>query len=205
MCGRFTITVSKEELKDYAKSQYDIDDLGNEYDIPNFNVAPGTNIISVIHDGKKHRIGLLEWGFVPPFTMKEQVGFINAKSETLFDKPSFRNAALKQRCVILADGFYNGKWITNNRCESKQMARCFLWLNLITIVATFIGLYVGLYLYRAVILTVEPTILFLNRDLTWKGYLIAGILTLLFGYLVNQVMKPKIRKIDMIGSLKSNE
>lgn len=113
MCRRFTITVSKEELKDYAKSQYDIDDLGNEYDIPNFNVAPGTNIISVIHDGKKHRIGLLEWGFVPPFTMKEQVGFIDAKSETLFDKPSFRNAALKQRCVILADGFY--EWKMDNK------------------------------------------------------------------------------------------
>lgn len=131
MCGRFTITVSKEDLENYTKNQYDIDDIGYEYNVPNFNVAPGTDIISVIHDGKKHRIGLLKWGFVPPFTMKEQVGFINAKSETIFDKPSFKNAAMKQRCIILADGFY--EWKTDDKqpyhiqTDSKMFAMAGIW------------------------------------------------------------------------------
>jgi putative SOS response-associated peptidase YedK len=109
MCGRFTITVTYEELKQYVQMQYQIPDLDKEFKVPNFNVAPGMDIISVIHDGKKNRIGLLKWGFVPTFSKDQKVQIINAKAETIMDKPSFKQAAMNQRCTILADGFYEWK------------------------------------------------------------------------------------------------
>lgn len=116
MCGRFTITVSHEQLESYMKNNYEIDKI-EKFDVPKFNVAPGTDIISVIHDGKKHRIGLLKWGFIPSFSKDQKINIINAKAETLLEKPSFKFAAMNQRCVIIADGFY--EW----QKDSKQPMR----------------------------------------------------------------------------------
>lgn len=108
MCGRFTITVSSDELNDYVLKRYKIYNQGL-FEIPNYNIAPGTSIIAIIHDGLKHRIGTLKWGYLPPFPIKSTVGFINAKAETIFEKPSFKKAILRQRCSIIADGFYEWK------------------------------------------------------------------------------------------------
>lgn len=108
MCGRITFTFSKGELNGYLKEQFHIDSIDTAIDLPRYNVAPGQEIISVINDGKNNRVGLLKWGFVPSFAKSETVGFkmINAKAETLFQKPSFKEAATLRRCVILADSFY---------------------------------------------------------------------------------------------------
>ena len=106
MCGRFTIAVEKDELQEYISNHYEINFLPLGFELPNFNVSPGNNVISIISDGKMYWIGLLKWGYLPPFPIKDRNGFINARAETLFDKPSFKTAALKQRCIILADGYY---------------------------------------------------------------------------------------------------
>ena len=106
MCGRFTITVTFDQLQTYVQQRYQIDAIQQELILPRYNVAPGTDIISVIYDGKQHRIGLLKWGFIPEFSKDQKVKIINAKAETLFEKPVFKQAALTRRCVILADGFY---------------------------------------------------------------------------------------------------
>ncbi len=108
MCGRITFTFSKGELAGYLKEQYHIESFNTDIDLPRYNVAPGQEIISVINDGKKNQVGLLKWGFVPPFAKDEKIGFkmINAKAETLFSKPSFMEAVRLRRCVILADSFY---------------------------------------------------------------------------------------------------
>ncbi len=107
MCGRFTLAISAKELSEYVMEKYKINEFALNLELPKFNVAPGTQIISVLHDRKQFRIGTLKWGFVPTFA-KDDTSFqmINAKAETLFDKPSFKKAALSQRCVILADSFY---------------------------------------------------------------------------------------------------
>lgn len=118
MCGRFTITVSYDELKDYVHDTFGIGSIKEDLYAPNYNVAPGTKIISVIFDGKKHRIGLLKWGFSPSFKTEQKMNLINARSETLFEKPLFKTAALNQRCVIIADGFYEWK-----QDSSKQPMR----------------------------------------------------------------------------------
>ena len=105
MCGRFTIAVEKETLDTYVTDRYEVESI-SEFIVPIYNISPGNKIISVINNGTKNRIGLLKWGYLPDFPIKDKIGFINARSETLFDKPSFKKAALKQRCIIIADGYY---------------------------------------------------------------------------------------------------
>lgn len=111
MCGRFTITVDLEDLRVYLEENYDIHDLKTEFKLPRFNVSPGQDVITIINDGTKNRVGTLKWGFVPPFAKDEKIGYqmINAKAETLHEKPSFLPSFKSKRCVILADSFYEWK------------------------------------------------------------------------------------------------
>jgi putative SOS response-associated peptidase YedK len=108
MCGRFTISISENELRNYLKESFDIEEAKSDFELPRYNVAPGQPVISIINDGKKNRVGLFKWGLVPPFAKGEKIGnnLINAKSETLMDKPSFKLSFQSKRCVILANGFY---------------------------------------------------------------------------------------------------
>jgi len=118
MCGRFTITVTFDELQEYVSKKYEIEKIETNFSVPNYNVAPSMDIISILHDGKKYRIGLLKWGFVPSFNPDDKLGFINAKAETIFEKPSFKKAVLHQRCIVLADGYY--EW---SQDDTKQPYR----------------------------------------------------------------------------------
>ena len=117
MCGRFTITVSLDELKEYLHDYYEIDEMKSEIVVPRYNVSPGQEIISIINDGSKNRVGLLKWGFVPSFAKDEKIGYsmINAKSETLEQKVSYKQSFETKRCVILADGFYEWKKDNNHK------------------------------------------------------------------------------------------
>ena len=74
---------------------------------------------------------------------------------------------------------------------------------ILSVVGCLAGLVFGIFLYRAVVATVESDLILLNRDLTWQGYLGAAALTLFFTWIVDQCMKPRIRNIDMLESLKS--
>lgn len=74
---------------------------------------------------------------------------------------------------------------------------------ILSIIGCLMGLFGGIFLYRAVVATVEPDMIMLTRDLTWQGYLGATILIILFTWIVNQCMKPRIKNIDMLESLKS--
>lgn len=106
MCGRFTLTLSKTQLESFLKSRYDILNT-HDFKLPKYNVSPSNEVISILHDGTKHRVGELKWGFRPKFSNREKsLEIINVKGETLFEKPIFKESALKRRCVILADSFY---------------------------------------------------------------------------------------------------
>jgi putative SOS response-associated peptidase YedK len=74
---------------------------GSLFDRPRFNVAP-TQPIAVIRPGE---LVALRWGLVPSWS-KDCKGFINARAETAAEKPTFRSAFKKRRCLIPADGFY---------------------------------------------------------------------------------------------------
>jgi putative SOS response-associated peptidase YedK len=124
MCGRFTITVSYEELVHHLKDYYDIEDV-SLFDVPRYNVSPGQQIISILNDGKKNRVGLLKWGFVPPFAKDEKIGFsmINAKAESIFEKPAFKDSAMTKRCVVLADSFYEWKKDNNEKIPMRILMK----------------------------------------------------------------------------------
>lgn len=107
MCGRYTITVTLEELiakyfiREHPVIQY----------APRYNAAPMQHIAAVIHDGEQNRLGALRWGLLPSWSKEDKnaARLINARSETLLEKPSFKKLVASRRCVIPADGFYEWK------------------------------------------------------------------------------------------------
>ena len=125
MCGRFSITVTKEELADYLIDYYGIDDFSSEINVPRYNVAPGQDIIAIINDGIKYRVGMMKWGFVPFFAKDEKIGYkmINAKAETLHEKVSFKDAFKNKRCLILANGFYEWKKENEQKIPMRIMLK----------------------------------------------------------------------------------
>jgi putative SOS response-associated peptidase YedK len=79
--------------------------------VPNYNVAPSQNILAVVKHDNKNKLERLYWGLVPFWAKDVSIGsrMINARLETVSEKPSFRNAFKKRRCLIPADGFYEWK------------------------------------------------------------------------------------------------
>ena len=106
MCGRFEIHSAIEII---AK-MFGIDPSGFNIK-PNYNVAPSQDIAIVIREEKRNRIVSCRWGFVCTWSMDMSEGYkmINARAETVAEKPSFRDAFLKQRCLVVADGFFEWK------------------------------------------------------------------------------------------------
>ena len=102
MCGRFTLTVDPGQLRE-TFSWLDIPDELT----PRYNVAPTQPVAVVPNDGK-NKLDFFVWGLIPSWAKDPQIGsrMINARSETLAEKPSFRAAYRRRRCLVLADGFY---------------------------------------------------------------------------------------------------
>jgi len=75
---------------------------------PRWNIAPTQFIATVREAGGPREVAMLYWGLVPSWAKEKSIGtrMINARSETLREKPSFRNAFRRRRCLILADGYY---------------------------------------------------------------------------------------------------
>ena len=108
MCGRFTFALSIEDIKRYISQRFDIFDIDQSLLAPRYNIAPSQQVVTLIHDGNKYRLGTLKWGLVPPFAKNQKIGYslINAKAETIASKPSFKPSFENRRCLILASGFY---------------------------------------------------------------------------------------------------
>jgi putative SOS response-associated peptidase YedK len=104
MCGRYTLGASADELAE----EFGLVELpGLE---PRYNIAP-TQDAAVVTNTKPHVLQLFHWGLIPSWAKDPSIGnrLINARVESLADKPSFRTAYRKRRCLILADGFYEWK------------------------------------------------------------------------------------------------
>jgi len=106
MCGRFTLTADQDSFED--RFSFTGFDLGW---VPSFNIAPTQEVLTVTNDGSENHPELMRWGLVPPWAKDPKIGnrMINARSETLTEKPSFRTAFERRRCLIPADGFYEWK------------------------------------------------------------------------------------------------
>ncbi|MFD2615622.1 SOS response-associated peptidase [Paenibacillus gansuensis] len=103
MCGRFTLTKEEDELLD----RFEAVGLSFPY-VPRYNVAPRQYVTAVIRGDNGNRVGQLQWGLIPSWAKDEKMAsqLLNAKAETVLEKPSFRNSFLHKRCLIPADGFY---------------------------------------------------------------------------------------------------
>lgn len=108
MCGRFTLTAPIDQIQ----MRFDIKQFMDE-DLysPNYNVAPSQSVLAVINDGTNNRLGYLRWGLIPSWAKDPKIGYkmINARAETLAEKPSYRNAYKNRRCLIVGDSFYEWK------------------------------------------------------------------------------------------------
>jgi putative SOS response-associated peptidase YedK len=106
MCGRFNQTASGEEVAE----AFGLDETPEL--APRYNIAPTQPVAVVGVQPKTGRRGLalLKWGLVPRESLGGERGFINARAETAWEKPSFREAFAHRRCLVPATGFY--EWQT---------------------------------------------------------------------------------------------
>ncbi len=102
MCGRFTLHAPPEAVAGY----FDIDAIPDL--APDYNIAPAQAVAAVRVPERDRELVMLRWGLVPSWAKDLQTGYrmINARAETVAEKPAFRTAFRQRRCLIPADGFY---------------------------------------------------------------------------------------------------
>lgn len=104
MCGRFVSSSSPERIAAYFGAESEVESLGR-----NYNVAPTNDIYGVVADPDGRReLQVFHWGLVPSWAKERKIGqrMINARAETLAEKPAFKGVFKKHRCIIPMDGFY---------------------------------------------------------------------------------------------------
>lgn len=106
MCGRFTLTVSPDQLQ----AAFDLSEPPSAELGPRYNIAP-TQPVAVITNQAPRKLEFFKWGLIPSWAKDPKIGnsLINARGETVAEKPAFRAAFKRRRCLILADGFYEWK------------------------------------------------------------------------------------------------
>jgi len=121
MCGRYSLFAPPDEIEDRFGATFD-----GEFQ-PRYNVAPSQSM-PVVPDSDPDSFEAMEWGFVPPWADdRSEFGFINARAETVGEKPTFREAFERTsrdglqvgRCLVPADGFY--EWVDTG--DGKQPYR----------------------------------------------------------------------------------
>jgi putative SOS response-associated peptidase YedK len=106
MCGRFALWTPPGTITRYFKVNVALDVQ------PRYNIAPGQNILVVRQTGDAQRLPvLIRWGLIPVWAKEESIGYkmINARSESVEEKPAFKTAFQSRRCLIPASGFYEWK------------------------------------------------------------------------------------------------
>lgn len=109
MCGRSTITASEKVIEDWYDAPLP-DEKPSDLVLPNYNVAP-THLHPALLNADQSTLALLRWGLVPFWANDSKIGYkmINARVETIAEKPAFKQALAKRRCIIPMDGYYEWK------------------------------------------------------------------------------------------------
>lgn len=112
MCGRSSLTKTEKELEERFNATFYSDELERYNPLPNFNVAP-THVMPVLKNTDPQHFKPLRWGLIPFWAKDFRIGYkmINARIETVMDKPAFKHALQKRRCIVPFDGFYEWKKI----------------------------------------------------------------------------------------------
>lgn len=112
MCGRFTLKSSPQAVQ----KEFNLDRLLPEYQ-PRYNIAPTQPVAVLVDAGGAWEMKAYRWGLVPFFAKDPSMGsrLINARAETVSEKPAFRNAFRNRRCLLPADGFYEWRQEPNRK------------------------------------------------------------------------------------------
>jgi putative SOS response-associated peptidase YedK len=151
MCGRFVLTATTETIQ----QTFDLETVPTSM-LPRYNIAP-TQPVGVITNDHPRQLTFQRWGLIPSWSKDPSIGstLINARAETVEEKPAFRTAFKRRRCLIPADGFY--EW----QKRGKEKAPIFVHLKERELFA-FAGLWEvwhspdGSEVQTCTILTTEP-------------------------------------------------
>jgi putative SOS response-associated peptidase YedK len=110
MCGRYATSASPQDLME----EFEVDDLFDGLPGPDYNVAPTVAVPAILERRSRdtgdvrRRLAPLTWGLVPSWAKDRSIGsrMINARLETVAEKPAFKRAFMARRCILPADGFY---------------------------------------------------------------------------------------------------
>ena len=119
MCGRIILTHKPKKIPGLeAELQFD------GWPGPRYNIAPSESVATVLNDGSGVA-RYTRWGLIPSWAKDPAVGnrMINARAETLAEKPAFKRPLQRQRCVILADGFYEWKVVPGSKTKRPLLIR----------------------------------------------------------------------------------
>ncbi|MBD2022479.1 SOS response-associated peptidase, partial [Leptolyngbya sp. FACHB-36] len=120
MCGRFSLHVEAAALAEVFQ-------LPEEPSwTPRYNIAPSQAVATIAQTASSaHQFRLLRWGLIPSWAKDEAIGnkLINARAETVAEKPSFRAAFKQRRCLILADGFYEWQRLNTKKKQPHYFQR----------------------------------------------------------------------------------
>ena len=115
MCGRFSLIADLQELGE----RFGFDPGGLTHP-PRYNAAPTQPVLAVMNGDGRHAEHL-RWGLIPSWARSASVGsrLINARAETLAERPAFRAAFARRRCLVLADGFYEWRRVESSRIPMR--------------------------------------------------------------------------------------
>jgi putative SOS response-associated peptidase YedK len=131
MCGRVTVQTPAVELA----REFGLAGIRAAIERPRFNLAP-TQMMPVVPNDGQRMLDAFRWGLIPGWAKDASIGnkLINARCETVAEKPSFRAALKRRRCLVLVDGFYEWKQTTKpktpfffHRKDGKPFALAALW------------------------------------------------------------------------------
>jgi putative SOS response-associated peptidase YedK len=105
MCGRFQLSVKGKHISE----RFNVEVFDEMYK-PSFNCAPGQNL-PVITNTEPGKLSFFKWGLVPFWAKDPKIGnkLINTRAETILEKPSFKAAFTRRRCLVPANGFFEWK------------------------------------------------------------------------------------------------
>ena len=111
MCGRYSLAADLEDIQ--QRFELFASDLTYS---PRYNIAPTQPVLAVTND-EGRQPAYLRWGLIPSWAKSASVGnrLINARAETVAERPSFRTALARRRCLVIADGFYEWQRVGNAR------------------------------------------------------------------------------------------
>ncbi len=121
MCGRFEANIPKEKLiKKFGINNWQFDNYK-----PRYNIPPGTHVPIIRQLGEQRIVNAAFWGLIPSWSKDRKIAYrtINARSETVAEKPSFRAAYKRRRCMIPATGYYEWQKRDDNTKQPYWIGR----------------------------------------------------------------------------------